>query len=351
MKAETNDIIVSSFRGRFGTGKTGHDEKAPVLYYPCDTTGAPASIIVSHFGYYSGLYQSAEDVIKRMATLAGMRDWAFRNAFTASSGTGSPTTDDAFAVGTSAHELPLTADRVDFVLEGTVHLPGNSTDAGGAITSEKRLNIYFRDYYRLTLQQYTTATDYQAGHVGNVRLALSTTSTDIDAPTGGDYRWLERTPTIPVTDYNLSGSVSGTHPHYTLTEDATRNINLRVIVRGNLVAVEIGGQPIWTFNLDRYTDGVHSYGRTRQALSAWSTARNRREHGNAEGAELGEEVAQQVARRETSAATAISEVCLNRHVKSRATAAGGLEWSRFTTGTPPGRSVRTCSATSGPGAT
>lgn len=319
------DLAVLSGRGQFGTDKEQHDADAPVVYYPCDTLGNPASIYVRRFSYYAGRFQSVQDAIKRLAAIGGMRESTFRNAFT------TPTADVTTTLSTTPYTLPLQENVSNFTLDMNCHLPGNNTNSGG-FTNAKRLNVYFRDYYRLTVQLYNSASDIAAGRLGNVRVGLATTKTSaqggVDANVDGD-RWLEVI-TVPVSDYNLSGSYSGSNPNYAIAEDVTRNIDLRVSVHGALVQVDIGGQPVYTFNLDDLNDGTNSYRRDTAApvqveysvAIAGNTATIRVQ-------ELGDEVDYFVARRESSVAANISEITDQRRIKSRATQAGGVEFSQF----------------------
>ena len=324
-KAISGSLAIVSGRAQFGSKKESHDADTPAVYYPCDAAGNVANIQVRRMSYFAGRFQSVQDAIERLAALAGVREVAFRNAFT------TPTADVTTAISTTPYTLPLAEGMSNFTLDMNVHLPGNSTNSGG-YTNAKRLNIYFRDYYRLTVQLYNTAGDIAAGRLGNVRVALATTKSTaqggVDADVNGD-RWLEAI-AVPVSDYNLSGSYSGSNPNYTLTEDATRNIDLRVAVHGALVTVEIGGQPVYTFNLDDLTDGTNSYRRDTAAIVQveYSAAIS----GNSATIrvqELGDELETFVARRESSVASSLSEITDQRRIKSRATQNGGVEWSQF----------------------
>jgi hypothetical protein len=193
-----------------------------------------------------------EDAIRRACSLAGMRKATFRQAFT------TPTASITREITTTPYTIPFRENPVNFVLDLSIHIPANGT---GTALLENRLNILFRSYYRLSIEQWNTAADIAAGRQGNLRVMLSTTSTDIDAPTSGDSRWLQYV-TVPVTDYNFSGSYTGSSPNYTAVDDlaTARNCPARLCVKDNLVSLELFGQPVWTFNLDELDDGAgHSY--------------------------------------------------------------------------------------------
>ena len=244
--ADSGDLLIVSGRAQFDTAKVRHAADVPVCYFPCDTSGNPPTINVSRLDYFAGTYQSIEDAIRRIAALAGLRKVYFRDAF-------STPGDITRAITTTPYTLPLRANAANFVLDMNVHVPGNSTGSGAA---ENRLVITFRGYYGLVVQVYNTAAQIAAGHQGNVRVGLYTTSTDISAPSSGDVRWLQLAPPLGISDYNLSGAYSGSNPNYTLTEDPTRNVDLRVVALNNLISVEMNGQQIWTFNLDALDDGA-----------------------------------------------------------------------------------------------
>lgn len=321
----SGDIVCVSGRGQFNTAKTTHDSTTPIQYCPVDGSGNTPTIKVSRFDCYSGIYQSVEDALKRTAAIAGQRSVTFRNRHT------TPTTNATTTLGTSDYTIPITESLSNFCLDARVWIPGNSTNATGTagITGANALKINFRSYYRLQIQQYATSADINAGQQGQLRIGLQTTSTDISAGTDS-LRWLEVV-TLPLSDYSLSGSYSGSAPNFTLSNDATRLVDLRVVVQNNRVTVEINAQHVWTFNLDTYvldtgatlrrdTAGTITVAYTASPPSYTATFRVQ---------ELGEELKRAVLRVGASVSSSIDDIAKSRRVRHRATAAGGIEFSRY----------------------
>jgi hypothetical protein len=315
------DMLVLSGRAQDGTAKERHDADAPVLYLPRNTDESINGVTVSHLAAWSGRVVTVEDAVRRLAAQAGMRDAAFRSDHT------TPTSDASLTLTTTAQSMPARASASNFVLRGRVHIGGNSTSGTGdaGVTGRKRLQIDFRSYYRLTIEQYATAADYAAGRAGNIRIGLATTSTAVTAAADG-IRWLAQTPGIPVTARNLAGSVSGSSPNYTLAEDTTRLVDLMVAVQDDRVSVEINGQPLWVFDLSRIPFRSYAAGPVQISYSTipgsyTSTWRL---------VELCDEITTRHTMREGgTAASAIAALTQSRHIRSRATPAGGVEWSRF----------------------
>jgi hypothetical protein len=320
------DTIIVSGRAMHNTEKARHDPDDPVVYDPRDSSGVDATVQVTAFETHTGLFQSAEDAIRRIAAMAGLRGIVFRNMHT------TPAADASITLTTTGQNLPISRTLANFTLDAKVHIPGNSL-SGGSVSSEKRLNIEFRGYYRLSIQQYTTSTDFNAGSPGGIRVGLSTTSVDISAPSSGDYRWLALTPAIPIggtLTYNVAGTVTGANPNYTLTEDVTRLVDLRVAVHDNLVRVEINGQHICTFNLDRFTDGTNFYRRDTAGNIAVSYSVSPGSYTSTwRVLELGDEVRRHTVPEGNNAASSIATLSEQRHIRSRSTQTGGLEFSRF----------------------
>lgn len=322
------DLAIISGRGQFGTKKTTHDADAPVLYAPVDSSGVMPLITVSRFAAMSGRYQALEDAIRQMAALSGQRAVNFRNYMAS----GYATTPWTGTLSTTPVSLPLVAEVVDFVLMAKVHIPGNNTNNTGTagITSERRLNIFFRNYYRLSIQQYATAADYAAGRGGAIRIGLATTSTDVAADGAGE-RWL-KTIAVPVTDYNVAGTVSGSSPNYTLTEDTARLVDLMVAVQGGRVVVEINEQPVFTFDLDDLVDtfGTAVWRKDTSGPVQLSYAGTVPSYtASVRVLELGDEVARYTAQKGSSASSNIATLTQDRHVRGRSAQGGAVDFSRF----------------------
>ena len=327
--AGNGDIAIISGRGQFGTTKKTHESGTPVRYSPRTVsgdglTGTLPDIRVSAWDCFSGPTQTLEDMVARMCSVAGVHNAAFRNRFT------TPASPVSAALGTSAYTLPLDSTLANFTLDARVHIPGNSTNSFGQYANANALKIGFRGYYMLYVQQYAGTVEYALGRPGVIRVGLATTSTDIAAASDG-VRWLELA-TIPVTDYNMAGTTTVSGSAYTLTEDVARLVDLRVCVQGGIVSVEINGAPIWTFNLDRYTNGTTSWRKDTPgnitlayALSIASYTASIRVQ------ELGEEVARYTAPLGTSVSAAINAISQTRRMRTRAGINGAVEFSRFTT--------------------
>jgi hypothetical protein len=315
------DLVVLSGRGQWNTKKETHDADAPVLYSPRDASGNVSKVIVSRWARYAGRFQTVEDGLRRLAALAGVRNAVFRNDHSA------PTANWSGTITTTPQSLPLRTNLANFTLDALVHIPGNDTNAGG-IANERRLNIFFRGYYRLSIQQYATAADYAAGRPGVIRIGLATTSTDIAADANGD-RWLKVIP-IPDTDVNVAGVVSGSNPNYTLSEITSQLVDLRVAVCGERVVVEINRKPFWTFNLDDMTDGSTSWRRDDAGpIQVSHTGTVPGYTATIRVLELGDELSRHTAQKGSSAAMNIDTIKEGRHIRARSTAAGGMEFARF----------------------
>lgn len=320
-KQQEGDVAVVSGRGQFATKKTVHDADAPVRYSPRDAGGNLPTIKVASWDCFSGAYQSIEDVVRRMAAIGGLRNPAFRNRFT------TPAAPVTTTLSTSATTLPTDANMANFTLDARVHVPGNNTNGGGIINANA-LRITFRNYYQLWIGQYASAADYAAGYPGVIRVGLATTSSDISAAADG-VRWLEWA-SVPVTDWNVSGTVSGSNPNYTISEDVARLVDLRVVVQDNLITVEINGRPIWTFNLDRLFVGSTSFKKLTPATITMDYALSVPAYtATIRVIDLGEELDSYIAQRGSSVSTAVGAISQSRRLRTRTTPAGGVEFSRF----------------------
>ena len=335
------DVLTLSGRAQFGnlietSRKASHDADVPVVYYPCSTsTGEQAYIKVTRYESYSGRYQSSEDAIRRICALAGQRDVTFRNAFTSTY----PTGTYGFTIGTTATVLPTFEDLSNFVLDLNCHVPMASTSGGTAdsnISSINELRIDFRGYYRVTIGTYNNATDIAAGRQGRLRVGIETTSTDVAAD-GSGRRWLDWMP-IWLGDYNISGSYTGSSPNYTKSETAARNVDVRLAVQDNLVYVEINGQHLTTWDLERFTDGTDSYDvRDAGSVEVSYTSTVSSNSATARPHEIDDAIAGMALRAGSSVMSGIQDVMRDRRIVFRPTATGGLDigqfWNRDDAGT------------------
>ncbi len=322
------DLVITSGRGQFKTKKVNHETTAPVVYYPCDSNGNIAEVRVNRYSVYTGKYKSTQDAIKYICAFAGVRNMKFRNAFiSAYQYAWYPMT-----VSTTPQSLPLYENMANFTLEGYVHIPGNGWGTG---VYTNKLNIYFRNYYRLTIQQYNSTSHLTNGLQGNLMVALSSTATDVTVPsscvvdqfgnTDNTYRWLEGA-IVPVSDRNISGSTSGSGANWTHTESAGTNVYLKLVVNQNDVIVEINGKQVWTFDLEAL---IHTTA-TGPIQIEYTTAIG----GNSAlwwVQELGSPNGNFAARSEQSAKQTLDEAIKDRHIFSRINSSGGIEYSQFWT--------------------
>lgn len=291
-KTVSADIVIWSGRGQLGSTKAQHPTTSPAVFYPMPLTNPPQAsaynwlMRVDCFDHYNGLFNCIQDDIKATCALAGVRNVYFRSA------------------GTYSGVLPNSAQTVatglaDFVLDINAGLFGYSTNA---------LRIGFRGSYLLDIGLDTTISTNDS-----ITLSLSAPNSAISA----SGKRLERV-TIPISDYNL-GTTGYKH-------------DIRLAVRGSFIAVEINGQPLWTFNLDRY---------------AWSTANNDNytilTAGNvtlqfintqsgtvtANIPELGTEIENHTIDMQQTGSDAIGTIISERHIWSRTTQDGGLEFGQF----------------------
>lgn len=319
------DLLVLDGRGQFGDEERRHREDAPCLFWPGNgATGVQDAIKIGSLRAYTGNLLPAEDAIRRFCVMAGMHDAEFRNMHA------SPAAAAAVTLSTSFQDLPLQQPLANFMLDARVHIGGNNTSSGG-ITTTRRLYIRFRGYYQLAIWQQATAAEYAANSAGRIVVGLATTSTDISVPASGDLRWLALSPAISIAaGQNLAGTVSGSNPTYTLTEDVSRLVDLRVGVNGHLVTVEIGGKHVWTFDLNQFTNGTVSY--RSDAPAAISVAYSSTVPSYTSSwrvLELGEEITPRYTLREgQTASSAVGGVASGRHIKWFATPAGGTRFTR-----------------------
>lgn len=287
-------IAVLSGRGQFSTLKTRHDADAPVTYYPCNSSGTVAHVLVSRFAAWSGRHVTQQDAVTRLSAIAGSAA-----VFRKMNRPVAPTATDTRVLATAGTlvTLDLVRQLSDFVLDlPNAHLPKPAT---------AWLSVYFRGYYRLDLAQHAA---------GTMDVRLSTTSTTVTAYSGD--RTLEQV-AVTISGTDVSAAVSN-------------RVAVRVVVQGDEVAVEVEGQPVWTFDLASLTDGTNSY-RVLTAGDIYLAATN---VGTALGVnvvvqELNNEADDIYLRADDTVSRAIGQLFGDQGVTSRATQTGGVEWGAF----------------------
>jgi hypothetical protein len=299
-------IAIVSGRGQFATAKTQHSATDPVCYYPI-TPGATAKITnlvqVKQFAAHRGLYSSVEDDLKYVASLTGVRDIRFRNRGTFSG-----------TLGTA--QTTLSASESDFVLDMASHIFAGT---------DNRLRVLFRSKYTLDIQGALSAGQITAGRLGNVRLRLAVDATSPITAGGDGMKWIADVE-VPLSDVCPFGSVSGS-----FTENAALLQATRVVLRQNLLSIEINGQQIWVFDLSIYnTDSGHShyyqqYGPVALQYTLSGSAMN------AKLQEMPSQVENHVIDMGASGTESLSFVLDGRHIYSRTTQTGGIEFAQFST--------------------
>lgn len=315
-------VAILSGRGQWGTRKEQHEKTAPVCFYPGDIYGLMPNISIKRFDAFMGRFNNTEDTLRFISCAAGAHNINFRAAWNDPALTLSPR---SISLGTSFTALPLRENLASFTLDLNAHLPGNGIGTGNYTNW---LAIRFRGYYELRIGQFNTQTDLTGGFQGNVRLELLNTYGDVN-PDGNGKRLLESI-RVRVDPNSISGPYSGAGGNWSLTENTSEQSVIRVAVHDATIVVELNGQHLHTFNLSRLVNYQGNYYRN------WSgpieLAYGATLSGNTVTAwvgELGDPVSGRALRGESSARSAIDDFTGNRHVKSRTTANGGIEFSQW----------------------
>jgi hypothetical protein len=305
-------VAIVSGRGQLGTSKLTHDSDAIVCYYPTAYPSTdPLKYLIRIFKYdvYAGLFNSAQDDLNYLCSLAGTRGVGFR--------TRGYYTGALSSTVTMADQNGDNLSLSDFVLDINTHLY--------ASTSEAPLRIAFRNGYLLDIDMLIDAALCASGRVGTIRLSLQNTASGIN----GTTKYLDRVP-VMVADADISGTYSkGTH-----IEDTSRKCNIRLIVHDNQVAIEADGCNVWTFNLDDY-DYTDSSGTTVSnkltSPGPISIACGEAPTVTATISELCDEIENHVIDMGQTGTDALSWITEDRHIFSRTTPEGGLYFARWFT--------------------
>lgn len=316
------DLAIISGRGQKVDGKytnkTTHEADAPVVYLP--TTGSPnynqAAITVQNYSYFGGSYRSMQDAIDRVVKLSGMTKPAFRTIGRAI----------GQAITTTAYNVSLRENVSDFVLDLNAWIPSSNISTTSLDTN--RLIISFRNNYAISIQGWNTSAMINNQCEGCLRIGLLLTNTAISADGNGD-RWIEYAPVI-VSDYNLSGSYSGSGTNWTLTADVSVKTNIRIVAIGSEIIVEIEGQPAWTFNLAAFNDGAGNnyayYDKGGISIRYMSTVSAT---ANLNVQELCDEATDVFINKGSTGADVLNDLIKDRHIVHRPTQNGGIEFSQF----------------------
>ena len=302
---------IVSGRGQLTTVKTTHSPTSPVVFYPIKfpTNTVPSEafkwlIKVDCFDHYQGNYNSVQDDLTRICLMAGIRDVQFR---------GMSPNDTTSYTGT----LTTTATRVnsvaisDFVLDMKAHLYG-----------------YQDNWLRTTFRSGNYFLDMKTGTYDGtahkcIRLRLSAPLSTITTSDG--IKRLEEV-SIPVSQWDLSGETA---------EDTSIALPIRIVVKQNLIMVEINNHPLWTFNLDRYTYLNGATSMNYKVLTAGVVDVNYVAAGSAPITmicqEMSSEVENHIVDMDSTGSDAVGFVLTDRHIWTRSTQDGGISYSQYMT--------------------
>lgn len=283
--------IISGF-AQMGTSPELHSTSQPVVFYPTTDTNPISSLVnVKKFAALAGLYNSAEDDLKYICNLAGVRGVQFRSLGSYSG-----------VLGTTLQTL--STSETDFVLDLNAHLYA---------ATDNRLRVRFRGNYLLDIRA--------TGLKGVIRLQLAAPNMAITQG-AADQKWVDQVD-VSVSEIPISGTVSAG----VFTENAAMLHRVRVVVRKNTVAVEVDRQLAWQFDLSDYAaDG--GYYKTAGPVTIQYTS-SQSQSITARLVELSDDVENHIIDMGTPGGEALSFVRQERHILSRSTQDGGLEFSRY----------------------
>lgn len=321
-QAPEGDMAAVSGRAQFNTKKTSHSEDAVVRYYPCNAQGQPPYIQLYSTEYYNGSAVTTEDTVRRIASMAGVRNIKTRTGFDSPSAS-SPLT---YTLTSSPLSLPLQENMEDFTLEGEFYVPGNDI-SGGAVVNRNELRVYFRNKYYLAIEQYVTNSDIVAGYQGNLSIRLVTTSTLINEH--NSERTLEA---IRVRNRDsFAGSYSGSSGSYTLSPNLSSKVNIKISVNRKFISVEVNNKKMMSFCIEEYQldggDSLAFYETGPIALSYKSNIAGNSNSVRVYGA--GDPMSGYAIRKDATAKSAIGEILEARHIFMRSTEEGGIEIGQF----------------------
>ncbi len=300
-------IAYVSGRGRLGTTKQTHPADSPAVYYPSNlgqTTPTVDYIRFNDFKACIGQYNSAEDDIKSIAAMAGVRKTTFGSKYYSA------------ALAPSNVNTTILPTETNFVMDLQAYIPNDGST----------LRIMFRDVYFLHIQANNTVT----GENGVVRLMLEMPGSGIDAYSGSKY--LDQVD-IPVSQFFPFGALNGAGARI---NDTASKPNIRIIVNKNIVRIEMDGIFLWRFDLREYdyTDSggnlISNYSQQTGTIAVkYSTAQAHTM--SVRVLELQEEIENHIVDIASAGDSAIGFVTQERHILTRSTQDGGVQFSRYLT--------------------
>jgi len=294
---QLKEIAILSGREQFNTSSGLQSYTDPLCFYPVGSasTEKPDSFIkVNYWTMNAGLYNSAKENLKYVCSLAGIFDVQFMDK------TG--TVSDNGSAAVSQYDLP------NFVLEAVC-----------AVTNSSSISVVFRNAYRLIIE-----VDQDSLSRGTATLSLQTipgfapASNITGNSLSNQYCTIAKV-SVPVSEIPLSGS------HL-----------FNVVVKKERVSLELDRMPVWTFDLSTYKFG----GSKNDAYDLYTEASGPvvLSCASVSGGigwtmvELSEEVENQIVDMSMGAGEAIQFVTRERHIHTRSTQDGGLQFGKFLDG-------------------
>lgn len=312
---QSSICALVSGRGFYRTTDTPHDDSEPLLYYPKykpvefpdvtvlegALTEAPLTKIINatRFEHYTGIYNSTEDHLRYICALAGVRNVTFENLHSATETLSSTIT---WLKTPGNNEINVS----DFVLDLLVDLP--------LLSSGNALKIHFRtdrpgEAYILYLTE-----DNSSSPVFGINIKLGMPNSTIT----GTHKLIDS-----VTNY-LSSMIP------------TGAINIRIIVRGERLQIEVEKQLAWAFNLDStiWIDAADSDKEKNWKITATGqiglSMISSTLSVTSRILELGDEVENQVISSNSSGGELLGQIVSDRHILCHSNPNGSIHFGRFT---------------------
>lgn len=290
------DIAIISGRGALGTQKKTHTVGSPTLYYPSSTKFSKA-IELTHFGHGQGLFNTTFDEITRTCAHFGVRDVTQRYL-----------KQDTILPSTS--KLTAISSISDFTIDATTHIP-----SGNALRFDFRSNDGgTTNYYQVTIAPSNST-------AGLVDISLYAPG---DAVISGS-KLVESIP-VRISDYFLCSSTLTTY-----TASTSKKLDIRLIVKGNRIQVEINRVLAHIFFLDHLTDGTNSYKVLAAGPLKLSFANTTTSSIIYSVSEMWDEMEAHIIDVGQAGIEALQWITAERLIKTRTTPTGGLEFGRFIT--------------------
>lgn len=293
---QLKEIAILSGREQFGTSSGIQSYTDPLCFYPVgsNTTEVPDSFIkVNYWTMNAGLYNSAKDNLEYVCNLAGISDVQFM--------------DKTGIVANSATSTVYAATTADPGLANFV------LEMSATVVHESQITAQFRDAYRVLIRIDNPTSGNFSGR-GMILLTLQASHSSL----ASGYNTIA-TVSVPVADIPIVGQ------H-----------DFRLAVRKERVIVEMNSMPLWSFDLNTYTFGGDKNDATSLFTDARApvllTASTISSGVSYTLVELSEEVENQIIDMSQGGGEAIQFVTKERHIHTRSTQDGGLQFGKFMDG-------------------